>query len=108
MSTPPVIARYLAAAGTGDIAALAGCFTEDGTVLDEGHTYTGPAEIVSWRESLARQWTYTTTVTSSEPIDGGDYRVSVRAEGDFPGGVADLTYRFALRDGLISALSIGE
>jgi hypothetical protein len=108
MSTPPVVDRYLAAADTGDIAALTGCFTADGTVLDEGHTYTGPAEITGWRESLARQWTYTTTVTSSEPIDAGDYRVSVRVEGDFPGGVADLTYRFTLRDGLISALSIGE
>ena len=108
MSTPPVVAHYLAAAGSGDIAALAGCFTEDGTALDEGHAYRGHAEIVGWRESLARQWTYTTTVTSSEPIEGGDYQVTVRAEGNFPGGVADLTYRFTLHDGLISALSIGE
>ncbi len=76
MSTPPVVDRYLAAASTGDIAALAGCFTDDGTVLDEGHTYTGPAEIIGWRESLASQWTYTTTVTGNEPIDGGDYRVT--------------------------------
>jgi len=32
--------------------------------------------------------------------------VGVHIEGDFPGGVADLTYRFALRDGLIADLSI--
>lgn len=30
-----------------------------------------------------------------------------RIEGDFPGGVADLGYRFTLRDGRVSELPIG-
>lgn len=107
ITTPPVVTTYLDAAGAGDIATLADCFTADGTVLDEGRTYRGRAEITGWREELASQWTYTCTVTGSEARGDDEYLVSVRAEGDFPGGVADLTYRFTLADGQIAALSIG-
>jgi len=108
MSAPTVITRYLAAAADADFSALADCFTADGTVTDEGHTYRGRAEIIGWRESLASQFTYTATVTSSEPINDNEYRVTAHLVGDFPGGVADLTYRFILHDGLIADLTIGE
>jgi hypothetical protein len=108
MSAPAVITRYLAAASEKEFGALADCFTADGTVTDEGHTYKGHAEIVGWRESLASQWTYTATVTSSEPINDSEYRVTAHLVGDFPGGVADLTYRFVLQDDLIADLAIGE
>jgi hypothetical protein len=108
MTTPPVITRYLAAAPTRDFAALADCFTSDGTATDEGRTYRGRAEIIGWRESLASQFTYTATVTGSEPINDSEYRVTAHLVGDFPGGVADLTYQFVLHDGLIADLTIGE
>ena len=108
MSAPAVITRYLAAAAAGDFAVLADCFTVDGTATDEGHTYRGRAEIIGWRESLASQFTYTATVTSSEPISDNEYRVTAHAVGDFPGGVADLTYRFTLNDGLIADLTIDD
>lgn len=108
MTAPAVITRYLDAAFTGDFASLADCFTSEGTVTDEGRTYRGHAEIIGWRESLTSQWTYTSTVTSSEPIDDDEYRVTAHIVGNFPGGVADLTYRFVLHEGLIADLTIGE
>ncbi len=108
MSAPAVVTRYLAAAAAGEFATLADCFTADGTVTDEGHTYRGRIEIIGWRESLASQFTYTATVTSSEPINDSEYRVTAHLVGDFPGGVADLTYRFVLDDGLIADLTIGD
>lgn len=108
MSAPGVITRYLAAAAGADFGALADCFTADGTVTDEGHTYRGRAEIVGWRESVTSQWTYTSEVTGSEPVNEAEYRVTVHILGNFPGGVADLTYRFVLHDGLIADLTIGE
>ena len=108
MGAPDVITRYLTAAAAGDFATLADCFAVDGTVTDEGHTYGGRAEIIGWRESLASQFTYTATVTSSEPISDSEYRVAAHLVGDFPGGVADLTYRFVLHDDLIADLTIGE
>jgi hypothetical protein len=104
--TPPVIDRYLAAAQAGDAAALAACFTADGSALDEGNSYRGHAEIIRWREGL-REWTYTVAVLGSEPISATAYRVAVRLEGNFPGGTADLSYEFQLADGLISELRIG-
>lgn len=109
MSTAPaVVTRYLAAATANDFDALADCFTAEGTVTDEGHNYRGRAEIIGWRESVASQWTFTSTVTSSEPITANEYRVTVHVVGDFPGGVVDLTYRFVLDDDLIADLTIGE
>ena len=103
-----VVTRYLAAADARDSQALADCFTADGTVSDEGVTHRGHGQIVGWREGLAAKWTYTTKVTESQPLADGQYLGSVRVEGDFPGGVADLRYLFALRDELIADLSIAE
>jgi uncharacterized protein (TIGR02246 family) len=108
MPTPSLVNHYLAAANRGDFSALADCFTPDGTVLDEGHTYRGREAIIGWREAIAGKWTYTSTVTSSQPINAQEFRVTVRVEGDFPGAVADLTYKFSIRDGLIADLSIVE
>jgi hypothetical protein len=104
---PAVISRYLLAADAQDPEALAACFTADGAVLDEGHTYTGRDEIIAWRHDT-NKWTYTTELTASESISPDEYRITVHLEGDFPGGVVDLNYKFVLRDGLIAALSIVE
>jgi hypothetical protein len=106
-TTPEVISRYLQAADAQDPSALAACFTDDGTVVDESHTYTGRDEIIGWREKTASQWIYTTTVTGSEPVGASRFRVTAHLEGDFPGGVADLAFDFTLQGDLISALSIG-
>jgi hypothetical protein len=105
-NTSPVVLRYLAAADSGDIAALADCFALDGTVLDEGHLYRGRDQIIGWRKAIAGAWTYTSTVTGSESISEHEHRVQVRVEGNFPGAVAELTYRFSIRDGLIGDLTI--
>ncbi|MFC4590825.1 nuclear transport factor 2 family protein [Sphaerisporangium corydalis] len=105
-TTPDVVTRYLDAAEARDAKRLAACFTADGTVQDEGRTYTGHEEIVRWREGGPSEWTYTTTVTGDRPISPERHQVMVRVEGDFPGGLADLTFDFTLREGLVSALRI--
>ncbi len=104
--TPEVVARYLVAADAGDVAALADCFAADGSAVDEGRTYRGHAEITAWRTTLAGAWTYTATIGATTPVGPDEFRVQVRLEGNFPGGIADLTYRFILRDGLIEQLII--
>jgi ketosteroid isomerase-like protein len=107
MTTPDVITRYLQAADAKEFEAAAACFIPDGTVLDEGRTYRGPAEIAGWRRAATR-WTYTTEVTGSEPVSAREYRVRVHASGDFPGGQADLAYTFRLDGDAIAALAIVE
>jgi ketosteroid isomerase-like protein len=103
---PDVITRYLRAADARDAETLAACFAADGTVADEGATYTGHDEIVGWRTGALSKWTYTTAVLRTESVGDCEHLVFVHIDGDFPGGQADLTYRFILSDGLISALSI--
>ncbi|MDI5963818.1 nuclear transport factor 2 family protein [Streptomyces sp. SL13] len=105
-TTPEVIDRYLKAAEARDTRACAECFTEDGTVLDEGRTYSGRAEIRGWRDHGIGPWTYTSTVTGTERISDGEYRLAVHVVGDFPGGEARLTFAFELAGGLIAALRI--
>ena len=106
VSAPDAVRRYLDAADTRDPEACANCFTENGTVFDEGRTYRGRSEIRAWREDLVGRFTYTTTITGSEPVGDGAYRVTVRIVGDFPGGTADLTYDFTVDDDLIAGLRI--
>jgi hypothetical protein len=107
-SAPAIVARYLSAADAGDIKTLAECFAPTGSVVDEGETYRGHDAIFGWRESLAGKWVYTSSVTGSEAIGVNEYRVKVHVEGNFPGGVADLVFRFRLRDDLIDELFIAE
>ncbi len=105
---PTVVTRYLEAADRGDAAALADCFTSEGTVTDEGTTYRGRHEIVGWRDQLGSRWEYTSRVTTAEATDDHRIRVGVHVEGNFPGGHADLTYSFEVDGGRISSLSIVE
>ena len=105
-ATPEVITRYLKAADDQDFQALAACFTEDGTAVDEGETHVGREAIRRWREGTVAKWTYTTTVTSAELVGEDRFNVAVHLEGDFPGGTADLVEAFTLRDGLIEHLAI--
>jgi hypothetical protein len=85
-TTPAAINHILKAADEADFDTLVGCFVEEGTVLDEGHTYHGREEI----RRLAR-----------EPA----VQVAVH-QGNFSGGVAGLTYRFTLSGDRIADLSI--
>ena len=107
-TSPAVISRYLSAADEKDPHALAACFTVDGIVVDEGVTYGGHDAIVGWRESLLGKWEYTSTLTGTESVSATEQLAFVHVEGNFPGGQADLTYRFRLADGLIAELSIVE
>ena len=105
-TVPDVISRYYAAAAANDLDTLIGCFTADSHVLDEGRDYHGVAEIRTWRESVASQFSYTTEITGTEQTGDREYVVSTHLEGDFPGGVVDLDQRFTLAGELISDLSI--
>jgi hypothetical protein len=103
---PVIINAYLAAADAQDGEAMAACFAADGYVVDEGNTYRGYDEIVGWRKLTASKWTYTSTVTGRERVSDREHLVFVHLEGDFPGGTADLTYRFTIDADKIAALTI--
>jgi hypothetical protein len=81
-------------------------FTSDAVVIDEGETYSGTDGIRAWLERSGSEYTYTTELIGAEKADDEHYTAINHLEGDFPGGVVDLRFRFSLRDGRIARLVI--
>lgn len=103
---PPVVVRYLAAHRLRDTPAQLATFTPDASVTDDGETYDGVDAIRQWLEGTAGEYTYTIEPTAVHHAGDQRYTVTQRLEGDFPGGIVDLHFRFALRDDLIERLVI--
>jgi ketosteroid isomerase-like protein len=103
---PDAVAEYQDAHDRGDVEAALATFASDAIVTDDGHDYRGPDEIRDWLSRASTQFDYTRTLTGVEAIDDNSWLVSNRLEGNFPGGVVDLRYRFVLAEGLISELEI--
>lgn len=102
---PDTIRTFMTALdGREDERALAR-FTADAVVTDEGRHYTGHDEIGAWLSTSVSEYIYTTEFTGATTTDT---TVDVRQHlvGDFPGGVADLHYRFALDGAQIRRLVI--
>jgi ketosteroid isomerase-like protein len=103
---PDVITGYLVASAARDLDIVTASFAEDATVTDEGHTYHGADAIRSWRARAASEYTYTTRLTKAARVDDNHFVVVQHLEGDFPGGVVDLTFRFTLNNRKIAELVI--
>ena len=103
---PDVIVNYLKSHQARDLDAAVAYYTPDASVTDEGRTYSGPAAIRDWLARSASEFTYTTQMTGALMVDPSHYDVTHHLEGNFPGGVVDLHFRFELRDGLIARLLI--
>lgn len=103
---PATVLTYLGTAGDADPATVAGLFTTNAIVVDDGHTYRGRDEITAWRTDVVRAFTYTSTRLRTE-LSGNEILVVERIEGDFPGGRVDLANRFTLdAEGQIASLTI--
>lgn len=104
LNLPDPVAAYFAADRQG-ADAVARCFTMQGVVKDEGHTYIGPDAIKAWKLAASSAYAYT-----SEPVaverQGGVCRVTSRVAGNFPGSPIELRYGFRLERGLIASLEI--
>ncbi len=103
---PEVIARYQDAHDLRDTDAALATFTPAATVRDDGHEYRGTAAIRDWLSRASVAFTYTRTVVSVTNVDANKWVVTNRLEGNFPGGLVDLQYRYLLEDQLIHELDI--
>jgi hypothetical protein len=103
---PAAIASYFTAHQHREAATAMTTFTTDAAVTDEGRTYRGHDEIADWLRNAASGYTYSMEFVGSTRSDNSHVDVVQHLEGDFPGGVADLHFRFTLDDGLISGLVI--
>jgi ketosteroid isomerase-like protein len=103
---PAVLTAHLAAHEARDAERELACYAPDAVVTDEGRTYRGLAEIRAWLSRAASEYTYTSELTGVRQ-DGADRWTAVRhLEGDFPGGVVDLRYRYTLTSDHIKSLQI--
>jgi ketosteroid isomerase-like protein len=103
---PEVVSRYQAAHDRRDTAAALAAFAPDARVFDDGREYQGAAEIRDWLDHAASEYTFTRSLVSTEATGAGTWVVVNHLEGNFPGGVVDLRYRFTIADGTISDLVI--
>jgi|SRR5882672_9075013 len=103
---PAVLTRYLNAHRAHDTTTALTTFTDDATVIDDGNVHSGTAAVEKWLNRSSTEYTYTTELTGAHRADETHYTATNRLEGNFPGGIVDLRYQFALRDGLIERLVI--
>lgn len=102
---PDTIKRFMTALDARAVEEALATLTTEAVVTDEGHDYIGHHNIGSWIATAASEYTYTTEFTGATASDT-TVDVGQHLEGDFPGGIADLHYRFTLDDALISRVVI--
>jgi hypothetical protein len=103
---PAVIDRYLRAHDRRDTDGALSTFAPNATVVDDGQRYVGPDRIREWLANVSTEFSYTRTLTGADGVDADTWLVTNRLEGDFPGGVVDLGYRFRLTGDAIAELLI--
>lgn len=103
---PATIRAYLAAHAAGESAAAFRTFAPDATITDEGHTFRGSQQVLDFLHHAGGEFTFTTELVGAERVDDTHWVAVNRLEGNFPGGVAELRYRFTLADDLITELVI--
>jgi ketosteroid isomerase-like protein len=103
---PDPIRAYLAAHAAGEADAAARTFAPTAVVVDQGQTFRGTQEILDFLRDAGGEFTYTTELIGAQRLDDAHWIAANRLEGDFPGGVAELSYRFTLADDLIVELVI--
>ena len=106
MSTviPDVVNRYFQADARRDIDAIVALFAEDAVVVDEGKTRHGTVQIRAWQDGPASRYQYTTEVRGTEATGQDTLLVTGRLQGNFPGGTADLKWRFSVLGDRIARL----
>lgn len=102
---PGNIKTFMTALSTPHDGCAVATFTADAVVTDEGRNYTGRDEIGAWLTASAGEYTHTSEFTGATTTDT-TIDVGQHLEGNFPGGVVDLHYRFTLDGASISRLVI--
>ena len=103
---PATVRGFLAAHTARDVDAAIRTFTPTAVVVDQGQTFRGTDEVLGFLRNAGAEFTYTTELVGAQRIDEARYVATNRLEGNFPGGLADLDYRFAMDGDLITELVI--
>jgi ketosteroid isomerase-like protein len=99
------VAEYLAAEEAKDADALASCFTEGGTVHDEGQDFHGRGSIRQWKQAADAKYRYVLQTVNVQTL-GILLTVRARLTGDFPGSPGEVDHIFRLSSDKIASLEI--
>ena len=105
LDVPQPVAEYLAAEKAKDAGALSRCFTEDGTVDDEGQDYHGRDSIRQWKQAADAKYRYVRLPVDVQTL-GDLVTVRARLTGKFPGSPVELDHIFKLFKDKIASLEI--
>ncbi|MGY0538211.1 nuclear transport factor 2 family protein [Nocardioides sp. YJ-D4] len=105
---PTIVREFLAAHVARDADTASSYFVEDAVVVDQDETFRGREDVHAFLRDAGSEFEYTTDQVGARRVDDTHWVVTVRLEGTFAGGVAELDYRFALRDGLVAELVIAN
>lgn len=106
---PQTVRTFMTALDAREVGRTLATLSTDAVVTDEGHDFAGHDEIGAWVATAAAEFTYTTEFTGATVLErqtGTTVDVGQHLEGDFPGGVADLHYRFTLDGTVINRVVI--
>jgi hypothetical protein len=104
---PPIITAYFAGTNAHDIEACAACFSENASVRDEG-VERSLAEIRVWKAEVIRKYRMSVDIVDAKAGDSaGQFVVTGRVTGTFPGSPVEIPFRFRLNGGKIARLEIG-
>ena len=105
LDVPETVPEYLAAEEAKDADALSRCFTEDGTVHDEGQDYHGRDSIRRWKQAVDAKYRYILRMVNVQTFRD---LVTVRARltGEFPGSPVELDHIFKFSNNKIVSLEI--
>ncbi|MBB2903460.1 ketosteroid isomerase-like protein [Kineococcus radiotolerans] len=105
---PGTVRDFLAASTVHDADTASAFLAADVVVVDQDETFRGREQVHAFLRNAGAEFEYTTEQTGARRVDDDHWVVTVRLEGNFPGGVAELDYRFTLREGLITELVIAN
>jgi ketosteroid isomerase-like protein len=102
---PTTIRAFLDAQEARDADTAVALLTPPAVIADVGESFSGDKELRCFITEAGAEFTVTSEITKVDR-DGEIWVVSQHLEGDFPGGKADLDYRFALEGERIERLDI--
>src|SRR5712691_5234454 len=95
LDAPEPIAAYLAAEKTKDADALSRCFTEYGTVHDEGRDYRGRDAIRQWKQAADEKYRYILEMINTQ-THGNEVTVRAQLTSELPKNPIELDHIFKL------------
>ena len=103
---PTTVRDFLAASTVHDADTASSFVVEDIVIVDQNETFRGRDEVHAFLRDAGTEFEYTTEQIGARRVDDDHWVVTLRLEGTFPGGVADLDYRFTMNGDLIAELVI--